>query len=932
MIRIAPFFLLCFFLFQSLAAQPTLIKVDKEKESDITSKLSYCEIDTLQDPQKSNCKTVGNSVLLVSPKTNSTVLSFSIHNELSQPLYLVFSENTLERIDIIAEDQLGNRDSFSFGHAIPLLQRPIRTSSVICPLGKKSEIIHYRMIIYSTLNTQTTVSILPQSLIFSKIHTDNLFFGLFFGILIAVILINLFVFIILADFTYLFYSSYQFCGLIILAILNGLFGEFLFPFKPVYTYYLLVFIGISGIFSILFSIRFLKIKEFVPIAYKLCLGLMGFNGILILTILAGKFQWGMTLVQIGAFLNAALLISSAVIVLKKGEQQALYFILGWSCFILGIIMFVLMSYGLLPVNFITTNGLQIGACLQGILLTLAIVQRIQWLSNINSETQAKLLKTFKENATLIKEKNDDLEKKVDERTQEVNFAFQRMDNLKQFYESALNNLPLDISVFDGEARYLFVNHSAIKDPELRVSVIGKTELDYAIDSERNRELHQQRQEMILKAIQKGEKGIIEEQFYSSNGEKSVKQRIIIPVYDDNNQFLYVMGIGIDITDRTKYNQQINQQKDFYERILNSIPIDIHVLSPQLRYLFLNIHSVKDEKIREWMIGKTNIDYCKYRGLDIELFQNRDEQFNKAINRKEIIEFEEIILLKDDSTHVIHRNIKPVFDSHGVPLMLVSFGFDITKLKEIEKQLIGKANELERSNRDLENFAHMASHDFKAPLRVIHSFLQLLEKRSYQKFDETDKEYINYISNSVKILGQLTEDLLSYSKIDKNIGEPKTFDLKDVLELVKVNLKTVIDEKKAIVEYHDLPKVYAHMSLMTHLFQNLITNGIKYNKNEIPRIVINAIQQKEEIIFSIEDNGIGIEPEYFRSIFQMFRRLHPHSEYEGSGIGLTLCKKIVETYDGEVWVESRPGKGSNFFFTLPKAVIPVLQLEETSINL
>jgi light-regulated signal transduction histidine kinase (bacteriophytochrome) len=263
---------------------------------------------------------------------------------------------------------------------------------------------------------------------------------------------------------------------------------------------------------------------------------------------------------------------------------------------------------------------------------------------------------------------------------------------------------------------------------------------------------------------------------------------------------------------------------------------------------------------------------------------------------------------------------------------VSFGFDITKLKEIEKQLIGKANELERSNRDLENFAHMASHDFKAPLRVIHSFLQLLEKRSYQKFDETDKEYINYISNSVKILGQLTEDLLSYSKIDKNIGEPKTFDLKDVLELVKVNLKTIIDEKKAIVEYHDLPKVYAHMSLMTHLFQNLITNGIKYNKNEIPRIVINAIQQKEEIIFSIEDNGIGIEPEYFRSIFQMFRRLHPHSEYEGSGIGLTLCKKIVETYDGEVWVESRPGKGSNFFFTLPKAVIPVLQLEETSINL
>lgn len=915
-----------------LFAQPVPIQVDKEKELNITSSLMRCSPVNQINSGPDTCRLMGNKKLMIKAGDTETILQFAIVNEIRQPLYLLISDPLLKTADLAISDINGFHQEISFGHTLPSAKRPIQQNALICPIPFQEGLINCRLALSSALSSQATIYLIPQSQLYVRLHSDNLVFGIFFGILLAVILINLFVYIILIDTTYLYYSAYQLSNLLLLSVMNGLLGELVFSFEPSLSLYLFLFIGVSGIFSILFSLRFLKIKEWLPGFFRMSLALMALNGLSILFMLTGYFQWSIVFSEIITLVNAALLITGAFLVLRKGEQQALYFILGWSCFVVGMLSFLAVKYGVLPDNFVSSILFPSGISLEGVLVTLAIVQRIQWLSHINSETQDKLLKTYRENELLIKEKNEDLEKKVEERTSEVNFAFQRLEALKQFYESALNNLPLDISVFDGNARFIFFNRTALRDRELNENAIGKTETEFAGMYIRNIEMPSQRQEMILKAIQNGEKGIMEEVYYNAQGDKIVKQRIILPVYDAQGQFLYVMGIGIDITERSRYNQQINLQKEFYEKILNSIPIDIHVLSPDLKYLFLNIHSVRDDKIREWMIGKTNTDYCKFRGLDVELFLNRDSQFTKALAKKEIVEFEEYIMLKEDRMHVIHRNIKPVFDAQGLPLMLVSFGFDITNLKEIEKQLTDKANELERSNRDLENFAHMASHDFKAPLRVIHSFLQLLEKRSYQKFDETDKEYINYISNSVRILGQLTEDLLSYSKIDKNIGDPQVFELGSVLELVKANLKAIIDERKALVEFGPMPKVFAHMSLLTHLFQNLINNGIKYNRSEIPRIEIRLLQQKDEFIFSIADNGIGIEPEYFRSIFQMFRRLHPHSEYEGSGIGLTLCKKIVETYGGEIWVESRPGQGSTFFFTLPKAMItqPVI-IEEWQEN-
>jgi light-regulated signal transduction histidine kinase (bacteriophytochrome) len=248
-------------------------------------------------------------------------------------------------------------------------------------------------------------------------------------------------------------------------------------------------------------------------------------------------------------------------------------------------------------------------------------------------------------------------------------------------------------------------------------------------------------------------------------------------------------------------------------------------------------------------------------------------------------------------------------------------YALSRVNESEIKLKDYARQLEKSNRELTEFAHIASHDLKAPIRGIMSFAQLFERRNKAKFDDTDREYFNYIKSNASQSARLIEDLLNYSKIDKNLGEPTEVDLNKSIFLATMNLQNVIQEKKAEIIYENLPVVMSHVSLMTHLFQNLIGNGIKYNKNPIPTIKISAkTLDNTEIVYSVKDNGIGIPEQYQKDVFAMFRRLHGQTEYEGTGIGLSFCTRIVETYSGRIWLESEIGVGTTFHFTLPKATV------------
>jgi signal transduction histidine kinase len=257
-------------------------------------------------------------------------------------------------------------------------------------------------------------------------------------------------------------------------------------------------------------------------------------------------------------------------------------------------------------------------------------------------------------------------------------------------------------------------------------------------------------------------------------------------------------------------------------------------------------------------------------------------------------------------------------------------FALSKVNESEEKLQDYAHQLEKSNRELTEFAHIASHDLKAPLRGIMSFSQLFERRNQAKFDDTDREYFNYIKSNAAQSARLIEDLLNYSKIDKNLGDPNPVDLNKSVFMASMNLQNLIQEKGAEVIYENLPIVKSHVSLMTQLFQNLIGNGIKYNKSGHPVIEINAEKNETgEVVYSVKDNGIGIPTLHQKEVFAMFRRLHGQSEYEGTGIGLSFCTRIVETYSGRIWIESEVDMGTTFYFTLPKA--KVLQLEANAVT-
>lgn len=250
--------------------------------------------------------------------------------------------------------------------------------------------------------------------------------------------------------------------------------------------------------------------------------------------------------------------------------------------------------------------------------------------------------------------------------------------------------------------------------------------------------------------------------------------------------------------------------------------------------------------------------------------------------------------------------------------------DLKKIIELEKALEEKnkelketIQELKRSNEELQQFTYVASHDLQEPLRMVSTFTKLLEKNYKDKLDDKAKEYIFFASDGALRMQALIDDLLLYSRVGTK-GKPfEPTDCNEVINKTLSYLQISIKEKNAKVSYEHLPNVNADASQLIQLFQNLISNAIKFNENKIPEIKIQATQKDKEWLFSVSDNGIGVDKQFSERVFLMFQRLHTYKEYPGTGIGLAICKKIVERHGGKIWVESEIGKGSIFYFTIPK---------------
>ena len=276
-----------------------------------------------------------------------------------------------------------------------------------------------------------------------------------------------------------------------------------------------------------------------------------------------------------------------------------------------------------------------------------------------------------------------------------------------------------------------------------------------------------------------------------------------------------------------------------------------------------------------------------------------------------------VIWPDLSIHHIKANASVQRDATGTAVHMIGTNWDITEQKLAAEELQRAVTELARSNADLDQFASVASHDLQEPLRAIAGCTELLEKDYRAQLDADAVELIRYTVEGTRRMQTLIRDLLEYSRVSTRGQWFTPTDGNAAFAGALANLDTAIRERDAVITHDPLPTLMADPTQLPLLLQNLIGNGLKFSGEQRPEIHVGARPNDDGWLFSVRDNGIGIEPQYRERIFVIFQRLHTRTEYPGTGIGLAICKRIVERHGGRIWVESEPGRGSTFYFTIPK---------------
>ena len=371
---------------------------------------------------------------------------------------------------------------------------------------------------------------------------------------------------------------------------------------------------------------------------------------------------------------------------------------------------------------------------------------------------------------------------------------------------------------------------------------------------------------------------------------------IAPLHDSSGNTTGFVAVARDITEHKRAEQALRESEEKLRTMFDSTSDGILVTDQALSIIETNEAAVRmlgfDSK--EALVGQSAISYLSAEALTADA---------EGGDGKAQIEF----------------SVSQLRDSSGNTTGFIGVARDVTERKKAEAQMKRMLEDLERSNAELEQFAYIASHDLQEPLRMISSYTQLIGRRYKDKLDADGEEFIEYAVDGATRMQDRIQALLTYSRVGTRGKEFEPTDCDTVLEEALSNLQVAIKKSGSVISHDPLPTITADNIQMVQLFQNLIENGIKFHDEKQPEVHVSAKEQEDGWLFSVRDNGIGIDPEYSDRIFLIFKRLHAKGEYAGTGVGLALCKKIVERHGGRIWVESEPGKGATFYFTTPKEI-------------
>jgi PAS domain S-box-containing protein len=564
-----------------------------------------------------------------------------------------------------------------------------------------------------------------------------------------------------------------------------------------------------------------------------------------------------------------------------------------------------------------------------------------------------------EELTVSNEELQSTTKELQESYEKLNKSLEELSKTESLL-SSITNLSSDIIyIKDRQSRWIFANPALEQFIGRNADeLLGKNDLEIYSDPKIGKTIL----ENDSKIMDSGKEEILEEFVEAQDGMRSFIS-VKTPRFNREGQVIGIVGISHDITERKKAEEALHKS----QAELNRAQQIAHIGSWTWDILADEV-TWSDESYRIYGLAPGEVEPSYELFLSFIMPEDReivDKEVREAIDDGKKYNITYNIIRQDGIHRIVTSENDLIKDDSGKVIKMYGTNQDITERKKAEEkkqELLEKlqsseeeltasneelqatseelkttneelhlqmdyemaakselediANKLRISNKELEQFAYVASHDLQEPLRMVTSFTQLLERQYKNKLDKEADEYIGFIIEGSKRMKYLIDDLLEFSRLNTQAREFESVLLEITFEDVLRNLTASITENNAQITHDPLPAIRGDQSQINQLLQNLITNAIKFHGDEPPKIHISAEESNGEWIIAVSDEGIGIDPEHQEQIFRIFKRLHAREEYEGTGIGLAICKRIVERHNGKIWVESELGIGSTFYFTIP----------------